>query len=88
MRIIKKFATALEAMMDRFHDGQTPGEVYKQPPEYHSLGGRGGGKRDGNGNLLDAQGRVVGRNQAFYGGSPGNSWLGNCGAYRRLTGRG
>jgi hypothetical protein len=80
----------LENVKRLFHGNQTPGEYYRPEPITHSLGARGGGKRDANGNLLGKDGKVVGRNEAFYGGlrsSPGNSWLGSCGAYRRLTGR-
>jgi hypothetical protein len=75
MTIVKKFTSAIEAMMHHFHGGQVPGEDYKQPPEYHSLGGRGGGRRDANGNLLDKKGHVIGRNEAFYGGGVANSGI-------------
>jgi hypothetical protein len=68
MTIIDKAAAAYAAMRARFHGNQIDGEVYKQPPVYHSLGAR-GGRRDANGNRLDADGRVIGRNEAFYGAS-------------------
>jgi hypothetical protein len=55
----------LTALKRWFHQGQVPDEDYKQPPEYHSLGGR-GGSRDSNGNLLGPDGRVIGRDAAFY----------------------
>jgi hypothetical protein len=66
MGIVDKTAAAYAAMKARFHGGNVHGQPYKQLPEYHSLGAR-GGKRDGNGNLLGPDGKVIGRLQAFYG---------------------
>jgi hypothetical protein len=65
MSIVKKVVDAYAAMRARFHGGQVPEQFYKQPPEYHSLGAR-GGWRDANGNLLDKDGNVIGRDAAFY----------------------
>jgi hypothetical protein len=56
----------LETVRRLFHGNQVPGETYRRPPVYHSLGARGGGRRDVNGNLLDESGNVIGRNAAFY----------------------
>ena len=48
-----------------FHQDQVPGELYKPEPIYHSLGAR-GGPHDANGNRLDKNGNVIGRDGAFY----------------------
>jgi hypothetical protein len=66
MRRAMDYQTYLAALKLWFHQGQVPGEVYKPEPVYHSLGARGGGQRDGNSNLLDKNGRVIGRDAAFY----------------------
>ena len=55
----------LAALKRWFHQGQTPGEFYKPPPVYHSLGAR-GGPHDANGNRLDTNGNMIGRDAAFY----------------------
>jgi hypothetical protein len=60
-----RYQQFLDFIKRRFHGGQTPGEIYKRPPVYHSLGAR-GGPHDANGNRLDKNGRVVGRDGAFY----------------------
>jgi hypothetical protein len=65
MRRMFDYQVYLTALRNWFHGGQTPGELYKQPPVYHSLGAR-GGPYDANGNRLDAKGRVIGRDAAFY----------------------
>jgi hypothetical protein len=54
----------LENVKRLFHDNQTPGEFYKPEPIYHSLGAR-GGPHDANGNRLDNNGNVIGRDAAF-----------------------
>jgi hypothetical protein len=54
----------LENVKRLFHDNQTPGELYKPEPFYHSLGAR-GGPHDANGNRLDKNGNVIGRDAAF-----------------------
>jgi hypothetical protein len=56
----------LKALKRWFHQGQTPGEAYRPEPIYHSLGGR-GGPHDANDNRIDAKGRVIGYDAAFYG---------------------
>jgi hypothetical protein len=54
-----------------------PGELYRPEPIVHSLGARGGGRRDANGNRIDAKGRVIGRDAAFYPiGNPVNQYTG------------
>jgi hypothetical protein len=55
----------LENVKRLFHDNQTPGELYKPEPIYHSLGAR-GGPHDANGNRLDKNGNVIGRDGSFY----------------------
>jgi hypothetical protein len=58
------YQSYLAALKRWFHQGQTPDEPYKQPPIYHSLGAR-GGPHDTNGNRLDKNGNVIGRDAAF-----------------------
>jgi hypothetical protein len=65
MRRIMDYQTYLAALKRWFHQGQTPNTYYKQPPVYHSLGGK-GGPCDLNGNRLDAKGRAIGRDAAFH----------------------
>ena len=65
MRRMLDYATYLAALKRWFHQGQTPGEFYKPEPVYHSLGGK-GGPHDANGNSLDKNGNVIGRDAAFY----------------------
>jgi hypothetical protein len=83
MSVITKVGDAYAAMRARFHGGQVAGQFYKEPPEYHSLGGR-GGRRDSNGNLLGPDGRVIGRNAALFGTTSHSSWVRTCGAFERL----
>lgn len=66
MRRVLSYQTYLAALQRWFHQGQTPGEFHKEPPVYHSLGGR-GGPHDANGNRIDKKGRPIGRDEAFYG---------------------
>ena len=65
MRHMLDYPTYLAALKRWFHQGQTPGEFYKPDPVYHSLGGK-GGPHDANGNRLDKNGNVIGRDAAFY----------------------
>jgi hypothetical protein len=67
MSVITKVVDAYAAMRARFHGGQVFGEYYKPSGEFHSLGARGGGRRDANGNLLDKNGKVITRNAALFG---------------------
>jgi hypothetical protein len=62
------YQTYLVALKRWFHGDRVPGELYKPEPVYHSLGAR-GGPHDANGNRLDKNGTVIGRNEAFYGAS-------------------
>ena len=55
----------LAALKRWFHQDQVPGELCKPEPIYHSLGAR-GGPHDANGNRLDNNGNVIGRDAAFY----------------------
>jgi hypothetical protein len=76
MRRVMDYQTYLAALKRWFHQGQTPGELYKPEPIYHSLGAR-GGPHDSNGNRLDKKGRVIGRDAAFYPiGNPVNQYTG------------
>jgi hypothetical protein len=65
MRRTFDYATYLAALKRLFHQNQTPGEYYKPAGEFHSLGAR-GGPHDANGNRLDNNGYVIGRDAAFY----------------------
>jgi hypothetical protein len=65
MRRVMDYQTYLAALKRWFHGGQVPGEFCKPVGEFHSLGGR-GGPRDANGNRLDKNGNVIGRDAAFY----------------------
>ena len=65
MRRMIDYQTYLTALKRWFHGDQVPGEPYKPEPVYHSLGGK-GGPHDANGNRLDKNGYVIGRDAAFY----------------------
>ena len=64
MRRVMDYQTYLVALKRWFHGDQVPGELYKPEPIYHSLGAR-GGPHDANGNRLDNNGNVIGRDAAF-----------------------
>jgi hypothetical protein len=65
MRRMIDYQTYLTALNCWFHGGQVPGEAYKPAGEFHSLGAR-SGPHDANGNRLDKNGNVIGRDAAFY----------------------
>ena len=65
MRRMIDYQTYLTALKCWFHGGQVPGQPYKPEPIYHSLGAR-GAPHDANGNKLDKNGNVIGRDAAFY----------------------
>jgi hypothetical protein len=65
MRRLFDYQTYVAALQRWFHQDQVPGEFYKQPPVYHSLGGR-GGPHDANFNRIDKHGKVIGRDAALY----------------------
>ena len=65
MRRVIDYQTYLVALKRWFHGDQVPGEAYKSAGEFHSLGAR-GGPHDANGNRLDKNGNVIGRDAAFY----------------------
>jgi hypothetical protein len=65
MRRVMDYQTYLAALKRWFHQGQVPNTNYKPEPIYHSLGAR-GGAHDGNGNRIDKNGNVIGRDAAFY----------------------
>ena len=76
MRRVMDYQTYLVALKRWFHGDQVPGELYKPEPIYHSLGAR-GGPHDANGNRLDKNGYVIGRDGAFYPiGNPVNQYTG------------
>src|ERR1700730_18030997 len=64
MRRVMDYQTYLAALKRWFHGGQVPGEYYKPAGEFHSLGAR-GGPHDANGNRLDKNGNVIGRDARF-----------------------
>jgi hypothetical protein len=64
MRRMFDYQVYLTALRNWFHGGQVPGEAYKPAGEFHSLGAR-GGPHDANGNRLDNNGNVIGRDAAF-----------------------
>jgi hypothetical protein len=65
MRRVTDYLAYLIALKRHFHGDQVPGEAYKPAGEFHSLGAR-GGPHDANGNRLDKNGNVIGRDAAFY----------------------
>jgi hypothetical protein len=64
MRRVTDYLAYLIALKRHFHGGQMPGEYYKPAGEFHSLGAR-CGLHDANGNRLDKNGNVIGRDAAF-----------------------
>ncbi len=73
MRRMIDYQMYIAALQRWFHQGQVPGEFHKEPPVYHSLGGK-GGQHDANGNRLDKNGYVIGRDAAFYPVTNSTNW--------------